>query len=48
MRIYLDNCSFKRPFDAQLQLKIKLETEAKLSIQSAKLVVDLNEFGHIF
>lgn len=34
MRIYLDNCSFNRPFDAQSQLKIRLETEAKLYIQS--------------
>jgi predicted nucleic acid-binding protein len=34
MRVYLDNCSFNRPFDPQSQLKIKLETEAKLYIQS--------------
>ncbi len=34
MRIYLDNCSFNRPFDDQSQLKVKLETEAKLSIQN--------------
>ena len=33
MRIYLDNCTFNRPFDDQNQLKIKLETEAKLYIQ---------------
>ncbi len=33
MRIYLDNCSFNRPFDDQEQIKIKLETEAKLYIQ---------------
>ena len=33
MRIYLDNCCFNRPFDDQNQLKIKLETEAKLFIQ---------------
>ncbi len=33
MRIYLDNCCFNRPFDDQKQLKIKLETEAKLYIQ---------------
>lgn len=33
MRIYLDNCSYNRPFDDQLQLKIKLETEAKLYVQ---------------
>ncbi len=33
MKIYLDNCCFNRPFDDQSQLRIKLETEAKLSIQ---------------
>jgi len=33
-KIYLDNCSFNRPFDNQSQMKIKLETEAKLFIQS--------------
>ena len=32
-RLYLDNCCFNRPFDNQKQLKIKLETEAKLFIQ---------------
>lgn len=33
MRIYLDNCCFNRPFDDQLQLRILLESEAKLKIQ---------------
>ncbi|MDR0597820.1 MAG: PIN domain protein [Treponema sp.] len=33
MRLYLDSCAFNRPFDDQNQLKIKLETEAKLFIQ---------------
>ncbi|MCR4289589.1 MAG: hypothetical protein NUV86_04935 [Candidatus Scalindua sp.] len=33
MKIYLDNCCFNRSFDDQSQLRIKLETEAKLSIQ---------------
>lgn len=33
MRIYLDNCCFNRPFDDQSQLRIKLESEAKLKIQ---------------
>jgi predicted nucleic acid-binding protein len=33
MRIYLDNCSFNRPFDSQNSLKIKLEAQAKLYIQ---------------
>ena len=34
MKIYLDNCCFNRPFDDQLQLRIKLESEAKLKIQN--------------
>jgi len=34
MLIYLDNCCFNRPFDDQSQLRIRLEAEAKLSIQS--------------
>jgi predicted nucleic acid-binding protein len=33
MRIYLDNCCFNRPFDDQAQIRIRLETEAKLKIQ---------------
>lgn len=33
MRIYLDNCCYNRPFDKQNQLRIRLETEAKLHIQ---------------
>jgi hypothetical protein len=37
LRVYLDNCSFNRPFDDQNQLKIKLETEAKLFIQQGIL-----------
>ena len=34
LKIYLDNCSYNRPFDSQSQMKIRLETEAKLYIQS--------------
>ena len=33
MRIYLDNCSYNRPYDNQLQMRIYLETQAKLYIQ---------------
>ena len=33
MLLYLDNCCFNRPFDDQSQISVKLETEAKLSIQ---------------
>ena len=34
MRIYLDNCCYNRPFDDQTQMKIHLETQAKLYIQA--------------
>ena len=37
-RIYFDNCSYNRPFDDQNQIKVWLETDAKLYIQ--KLVKD--------
>jgi predicted nucleic acid-binding protein len=33
MRVYLDNCCYNRPFDDQNQLKVRLETIAKLEIQ---------------
>ena len=33
MRIYLDTCSFNRPFDDQSSIRIRLEAEAKLFIQ---------------
>lgn len=33
MRIYLDNCSYNRPYDDQSQIRIHLETQAKLHIQ---------------
>ena len=33
MRVYLDNCCYNRPFDNQAQVKVFLETVAKLSIQ---------------
>lgn len=35
MKIYLDNCCFNRPFDNQVQMKIRLETKAKLCIQAS-------------
>lgn len=34
MRIYLDNCCFNRPYDDQAQLRISLETQAKLYVQN--------------
>ena len=33
MRISLDNCSYNRPYDDQSQMRIYLETQAKLHIQ---------------
>ena len=33
LKIYLDNCCFNRPFDDQKQIKLRLESEAKLFIQ---------------
>lgn len=33
MRVYLDNCCYNRPYDNQSQIRIHLETEAKLYIQ---------------
>lgn len=33
LKIYLDNCCYNRPYDDQSQLKINMETLAKLSIQ---------------
>ncbi len=33
MRIYLDNCCYNRPYDDQSQMRIHLETQAKLHIQ---------------
>ena len=33
MKVYLDNCSFNRPFDDQDQIRIRIEAEAKLFLQ---------------
>ena len=38
MKIYLDNCSFNRPFDDQSSMRVKLETEAKLFVQEKILI----------
>ena len=38
IKVYLDNCCFNRPYDDQRNLKIELETKAKLKIQ--ELIVD--------
>ena len=41
-KVYLDNCCFNRPYDDQQQLKIELETKAKLFIQSLVALNMLN------
>jgi predicted nucleic acid-binding protein len=38
MRVYLDNCSYNRPFDDQGQMRIFLEAQAKIHIQG--LIID--------
>ena len=34
MRVYLDNCCYNRPFDQQTDLRIHLETVAKVRVQA--------------
>lgn len=34
MKVYLDNCCYNRPYDDQTQLSVRLETQAKLQVQS--------------
>ena len=38
IRVYLDNCTYNRPYDDQSQIRISLETQAKLYIQ--RLIID--------
>jgi predicted nucleic acid-binding protein len=38
VKVYLDNCCFNRPYDDQSQLRVELETKAKLRIQ--RLVIE--------
>jgi predicted nucleic acid-binding protein len=33
IKVYLDNCTYNRPFDDQKDIRIRLESEAKLFIQ---------------
>ena len=33
LKVYFDNCCYNRPYDDQTQLRIELETKAKLYIQ---------------
>ena len=34
MRVYLDMCCYNRPYDDQSQLKVAMEAQSKLHIQS--------------
>ena len=34
LKIYLDSCCYNRPYDEQTNLKVSLQTQAKLQIQS--------------
>ena len=42
MRVYLDNCCYNRPFDEQTQLKVRLETEAKMDVNAERFIVLTN------
>jgi len=33
IRVYLDNCCFNRPYDEQILIKVRLETQSKMNIQ---------------
>jgi len=46
-RIYLDNCCFNRPFDDQGQIRIFLETQAKIHIQNLIIRKEL-EFAYSY
>ncbi|WP_026529047.1 type II toxin-antitoxin system VapC family toxin [Butyrivibrio sp. VCD2006] len=35
MRIYLDNCSYNRPYDDQSNMQVQLEAQSKLFIQNS-------------
>ena len=39
-KVYLDNCTYNRPFDDQGQIRISLEAQAKLHIQ--RLIMNKN------
>ena len=41
MRIYLDNCCLNRPYDDQTQIRIRIESEAKLFIQAKILAGEI-------
>jgi hypothetical protein len=45
MKIYLDNCSYNRPFDEQASMVVRFETDAKLQIQ--ELIKNSAYYGDI-
>ena len=45
MRIYLDMCCYNRPYDNQSQIKIAMETQAKLYIQNLIIKGDIDLVG---
>ena len=38
LKVYLDNCCYNRPYDDQTQLKVSLQTQAKLQIQKEAMM----------
>ena len=42
IKVYLDNCTYNRPFDDQSQIRISLESQAKLYIQRLIINKELN------
>ena len=44
-KLYLDICCYNRPFDDQTQISIRLETEAKLHIQTD---IRANEYSSVW
>jgi len=46
-KIYLDICSYNRPFDVQSQLRVRMETEAKLFIQASVRKIFIHYAGHL-
>ena len=47
IRVYLDNCCFNRPFDDQSQIRIFLETQAKIHIQNL-IISERLEFAYSY
>ena len=45
MLLYLDNCSFNRPFDMQTRISISLESQAKLFVQQG---IQSGRFGLVW